>query len=747
MKGRIRKILRRSFLIGSAAIVGGVAFGVWQVSRPVANPLRPGPGASTLNPYILIDAAGVTVIAPRAEMGQGIHSTLAALVAEELDIAWEDIRVIHGPPAQAYYNGAVVGGAMPFRDYAMSEFQHGLAASLGAVGKPLNLQITGGSTSARDGFDKMRQAGATARETLKAAAAAQFGIPVAALRTAEGAVIAPDGRTLTYSALAAAAAQIQPVPAPLRPAAAWRYLGRSMPRTDMAAKTDGTAQYGMDIRLPGMRFAAVRLNPRRSGMVSFDATQALAMPGVERVVDLGTGIAVVASNTWLAFQAAAAVDIVWEAAAYPPTTDEMAQAIAAAFDKKPDSRLRNDGNVASEVAGGTEVVAEYSVPWLAHAAMEPLNATALFTGDALTLWTGSQAPLILRDRCAAAVGLAQEKVTVHVPFIGGGFGRRAEFDYGVLAARIAAELPDVPVQVVWSREEDMRGDFYRPAAIARFRGIVKDGEAVTLDGAIAAPSVTRNAALRLSGRALPMADKAHVEGAFDQPYGIPNFRIAGHLADLDVPVGYWRAVANSFNGFFLDSFIDELAHAAGRDPLEFRLQLAAREHAPSAGVIAAVAGMAGWTGDTPPGVGRGVGFTYSFGTPVAQVVEVVQQEDGKITIPRVWIACDVGTALDPRNIEAQMTGGAIFGLSAAVMGEITFRDGAAEQSNFTDYDALRMHNAPAFEVEVLATGDHIGGVGEPGTPPAMPALANALFDLTGKRARDLPLIRHFDLLI
>lgn len=747
MKGRIRKILRRSFLIGSTAILGGVAFGVWQVSRPVANPLQPGPGASTLNPYILIDGSGVTIIAPRAEMGQGIHSTLAAMVAEELDVAWEDIRVIHGPPAQAYYNGAVMGAAMPFRDYAKTEFQHGLAANLGTVGKAFGLQITGGSTSARDGFDKMRHAGATARETLKAAAAARLGIPVAALRTRDGTVIAPDGTTLAYTELAAAAAQVEPPRVPLRPAAAWKYLGRNMPRTDMTAKTDGTAQYGMDTRLPGMRFATLRMNPRRSGMVSFDATQALTMAGVEKVIDLGSGVAVIATNTWLAFQAAAAIEIEWEAAAYPPTTSEMSAVIAAAFDGRPDSRLRDDGNVAADIAGGTVLTAEYRVPWLAHAAMEPLNATAVFTGDALTVWAGSQAPLILRDRCAEAVGVARENVTVHTPFIGGSFGRRAEVDYGILAARIAAQMQGVPVQVVWTREEDMRCDFFRPAAIARFRGIVKDGEAVTLDGAIAAPSVTRNAALRLSGRAPPMADKAHVEGAFDQPYGIPNFRIAGYLADLDVPVGYWRAVASSFNGYFLDSFIDEMAHAAGRDPLEFRLQLAAREHAPSAGVIEAVAGMAGWTGQTPPGVGRGVGFTYSFGTPVAQVVEVVQQEDGKIMIPRVWIACDVGTALDPRNIEAQMTGAAIFGLSAAVMGEITFRDGIAEQGNFHEYDALRMHNAPAFEVEVLETGDHIGGVGEPGTPPAMPALANALFDLTGKRARDLPLIRHFDLLI
>jgi isoquinoline 1-oxidoreductase subunit beta len=747
MKGRIRKILRRTFLIGSTAIVGGVAFGVFQASRPLANPLQPGPGETTLNPYILIDAQGVTIIAPRAEMGQGIHSTLAAMVAEELDVAWEEIRVIHGPAAQAYYNGAMMGAAMPFRDYAMTDFQHGLAGTMGNVGKVLGLQVTGGSTSARDGFEKMRHAGASARETLKRAAADRLGVAAETLRTENGKVIAPGGTEIAYVDLAAEAAAIDPPRVELRPRSAWKYLGQSMPRIDMEAKAKGTATFGIDIRLPGMKFATVKMNPRRAGMASFDATAALAMPGVEHVMDLGDGIAVVANNTWLAFQAAEMVEIVWQDAPYPATTAALSEAIGAAFATKANSVLRDDGNVERPVDGGTVVTAEYHVPWLAHATMEPMNATALYTGDTLEVWAGSQAPLMLRDRCAAVTGLKPDRVIIHTPMMGGSFGRRSESDFARYAAVVARGMPGVPVQVTWSREEDMRHDFYRPAAMARFRGVVKDGEAVTLDGAIAAPSTTRIASRRLAGFAPPGADKGHVEGAFDQPYGIPNFRIAGHLADLDVPIGFWRAVGNSYNGFFLDSFIDEMAHAAGRDPLEFRLQLVAREHAPSAGVIEAVAGMSGWSGQKTEGIGRGVGFTHSFGTPVAQVVEVVRMESGKIRIARAWIACDVGTALDPRNIEAQMISGAIFGFSAAVMGEITFEDGIVEQSNFHDYDALRMHNTPAFEVEILEANTHLGGVGEPGTPPSMPALANALFDLTGIRARELPLIKQFDLLI
>jgi isoquinoline 1-oxidoreductase beta subunit len=306
-------------------------------------------------------------------------------------------------------------------------------------------------------------------------------------------------------------------------------------------------------------------------------------------------------------------------------------------------------------------------------------------------------------------------------------------------------MPGTPVQLTWSREEDMRHDFYRPGAIARFRGAVKDGRAVLLDGQIAAQSTTRQAGQRLAGFAPPGPDKGHVEGAFDQPYAIPNYRIRGYLAEMDIPVGFWRAVGNSFNGFFHDTFLDEMAHAAGADPLEFRLSMMREAHAPSAGTLEAVREMSGWTGQTPDGIGRGVGFTYSFGCPVAQVVEVID-EGGLIRINRAWIAADVGLALDPGNIRAQLEGGMIYGLSAAVFGQITFAGGAVEQGNFPDYDALRLHNSPLIETRILQSNRHMSGVGEPGTPPAMPALANALFDLTGTRARRLPLLDQFDLL-
>ncbi|MDG4649952.1 molybdopterin-dependent oxidoreductase [Roseibacterium sp. SDUM158017] len=739
------KITRRTLLIGSAAVAGGVAFGVWQYRRELPNPLEPGEGQATLNPWIIIDRQGVTVIAARAEMGQGVYTTLPALVAEELDVPWENVRVMHGPAARAYYNGAVTSHALPINDYERTGFHEAIIEAMTVLPKMIGLQITGGSTSTLDAYEKLRMAGATARETLKRAAAERLDMVPGALDTRDGMVIAPGGIEIPYTDLAEDAARMEPPRGvPLRPSSGWRYLGKSMPRLDMAAKATGTAEFGIDVRRPGMKFATVRMSPRLGGtMERHDATAALAMPGVERVIDLGTGVAVVATNTWLAFRAAEAVDIDWGPAPYPGTSGEMLQAIRGSLDDAPNSTLRDDGDVDGlEIGGDDRVVeAEYTVPFLAHATMEPMNATAHFTGDKLEIWTGTQSPGIAEMAAAEAVGLDADRVTCHVTYLGGGFGRRGEVDFAVLAARVAAEMEGTPVQVTWSREEDMRHDFYRPAAAARMRGVIRGGFAQGLDGRVAAPSVTRQWLRRLGGAAPPGPDKGHVEGMFNQPYAIPNYRVTGHLTALDVPVGFWRSVGNSFNGFFMESFIDEMAQAANRDPLAFRLDLAAREHAPSARVLEAVAEMSNWTGRTDAGKGRGVAMTYSFHTAVAVVVEVGDR-DGDVLIDRAWIACDVGTALDPGIIRQQMESGLIYGLSAAALEEITFDGGEVQQWNFPDHDALRLHTCPEIEVRILETQDHLGGVGEPATPPSMPALANAVFDLTGERIRDLPLSRR-----
>ena len=740
------KLTRRTFLIGSTAIAGGVAFGVYKVKTPSPNPLIPAEGEAVLNPYIIIDQSGVSIITPRAEMGQGVHTTLAALVAEELDVDMADVTTRHGPAAQAYFNGAVLGSSLPFKEYAMSEFQHALGNQIGQVGKLLSLQITGGSTSTVDAFEKMRAAGASAREALKLAASQRLGIPVAQLKTENAHVIAPDGSRLSYIELAPIAAQLEAPQVPLRPREQWKQLGRSIPRVDMLAKSTGTATFGLDVRVPGMKFAALRANPHLNGaMQRFDASDAKAMPGVEGVYDLGDAIAVVARNSWLAMQAVEAVSVDWGPSPHPATMEEIDARIRAALDDRANSTLRDDGDADVLPAGSTEITAEYHLPYLPHATMEPMNATALFDGDHLTIWAGNQSPVIVRDKCAKIAGLSSDAVTVHTTWMGGGFGRRGEVDYAQYATRLAVQIPGVPVQLMWSREEDMSHDFYRPGAMARFRGAVKDGKAVVMDGHIAAQSAMVQAGGRMMG--LPMAgpDKILVEGAYDQPYRIPNYRIRGHVADLDLPVGFWRSVGASYNGFFHETFIDELAHAAGRDPLEFRLELMRDEDPISAAVLEAVRDMSNWTGKTAANVGRGVAFTWSFGTPVAEVIEVVD-EGGTIRIANAWIAADVGIALDLSIVQAQMEGALIYGLSAALHGQITFEQGAAQQLNFPDQDALRIHTTPRIETRILQNKPHISGIGEPGTPPSMPALGNALFDLTGTRARKLPLADQFPLL-
>lgn len=738
------RIARRSFLVGSVAVAGGVAFGVWAVRRPVRNPLAP-PDGVALNPFLILDRSGVTVVPGRAEMGQGAQTTLAALVAEELDLDWAEVRVLHGPADAAYANTALLEAGLPMPDYSLAGWRLTLAEAIGAASKLMGLQITGGSTSIRDGYERLRLAGASAREALKQAAAERLGTPPDRLRTEAGAVVAPDGTRLPYADLAEAAARIPAPQVTLRPPSAWKLLGRSLPRPDSRAKVTGAATFGVDIRLPGMKFASPRMCPRLGGtMLRFDPAPALAIPGVERVIDLGDGVAVVARNSWAAMQGAGAVAVEWGRAPYPPTTEAIFSRIEAAFDGRRNSRLRNDGDVERALGTAAQVLeAEYRLPFLAHSTMEPMNATALYTGDRLELWAGNQTPRVQAQRAGAALGLSEAQVTVHTPIMGGGFGRRLESDYSVLAARVAQAMPGTPVQVVWSREEDMTHGFYRPGIVARMRGAVAGGQALAFEARIAGPSVLHQAGPRMMGLPVAGPDKGHVEGAFDQPYAIPNYRVEGYLADLAVPLGFWRAVGNSHNGFIHEGFLDELAHAAGRDPLEFRLELMRPASAIAANVLETVGRISGWGAPRAPGTGRGVAFTWSFGTPVAQVIEVADQ-GGRIRLTKAWIVCDLGRALDPGIVQQQMESGLIYGLSAAIHGRITFADGEVQQRNFPDYDALRISGVPRIETFIHQVQGRMGGAGEPATPPAAPALVNAIFDLTGVRARELPLEGQFD---
>lgn len=729
----IGKIARRTFLVGAVAIAGGAAFGTYAYRRPYPNPLK----GDALTPYVLIDTNGVTIIAPRAEMGQGIHTTLAALVAEELDVAWEDITVLHGPAAKAYYNASLLEEMVPFKPTDDSWLANTARAATEIPGKFLGIQATGGSTSIPDGYEKMRAAGATARAALIAAAARRSGQPESALKTDAGAVVLPDGTRLAYTDLAADAASA-PLPdtPPLKPQSGWKLLGTSLPRVDMVAKSTGTAAYTADIRLPGMVFATLRANPHRGAPITrFDATAARAVPGVKDVLETPYGLAVIATNTWAAFQGAGALDIDWAPASYTPDTAAMEAELAAAFTEgAQDSRRRNDGDVEATLAQGTTLEAEYNVPHLAHMTMEPLTAAAWLQDGKLQIWAGNQSPGLAVAAGAQITGLPADQIEVHTLVMGGGFGRRGEMDFIKPAIALAQAMPGTPVLLTWTREEDTAHDMYRPAAMARIRARLDGQKIAAFDIGVAAPSVSAGA----FGRAdIPVfgPDPTLVQGLAETPYTAPAFRITAYRAPTNVPVGFWRSVGASQNGFFLDSAMDELAHLAGADPLAFRL--AHLDHAPSRAVVEAVGEASGW-GSTAPGRAKGIAFCYSFGVPVAEVIEVADTPDG-IRLTGAWIAADPGIALDPSIIEAQLSGAMIYGLSAAITGKITFADGAAEQNSFPDADPLRMPQCPPVTVRILQSGGPIRGIGEPGLPPAAPALANAIFALTGTRHRRLPL--------
>ena len=729
-------IARRTLLVGSAALVGGTAFGWVMYRRPYPNPIASA-GIAALTPYVLIEQTGVTIIAPRAEMGQGIHSTLAALVAEELDMAWEDVTVIHGPTASAYYNAAMLEDAVPFAPTDDGWAAATMRSAMQVPAKFLGLQMTGGSTSVADGFGKMRAAGAVARVALVAAAARRLGLDPAQLKTEAGAVVAPDGTRLHYTELAVEAASVDlPDVPPLRDKALWKLLGTDLPRKDVPGKSTGTAIFTGDLRLPGMKFATVRTNPGLGGaMIGYDASVAEKLPGVERIVTLPDGVAVVASNTWAANQAADAILFDWAPAPYRATTAEMEADLAAAFTRDAfDAQGRDDGDVDANLSGPLTLEADYIVPYLAHATMEPMCAIAWLHDGKLDLWTGTQAPGLARSAAAEVAGLETEMVEVHTQLMGGGFGRRAEVDVVRQAVHVAKAVEGTPVLLAWTREEVMTHDMYRPMAMGRVRAMVTDGAVTAFDFATAASSTIASLSGRLGYPALG-PDATILQAAWEQPYAFANYRVSGFRAPAGVPVGFWRSVGASQNAFFHDCAVDELAHLAGVDPLLFRMRQIS--HLPSIKVLETVGEMSGW-GTTPPGRARGVAFSLSFGVPVAEVIEVENSEAG-LRLTGAWIAADVGVALDPRNIEAQLSGAMVYGLSAAMTGEITFAGGKVEQQNFWDYAPMRLHQCPPITVRVLESGGPIRGVGEPGTPPAAPALANAIVALTGERHRRLPL--------
>ncbi|MEO1576159.1 MAG: molybdopterin cofactor-binding domain-containing protein, partial [Pseudomonadota bacterium] len=552
-----------------------------------------------------IDASGITLITPRADKGQGAHSIQAYLLAEELDIDPLTVALSPGRPDPAYYNGAVLDESAP----GLGHF----------LGKMLGMQLTGGSSTVPDLYERLREAGAVARETLKQVAADRFELSRDQLSTRDAAVVLPDGNRVPYTELAAAAADQSPVTdVTLRDPSQWKYLGHPMPRVDIVDKSTGRQRYGIDVDLPDMVYATVRTNPALGApMNGYDAAAAEGMRGVMKIAPITGGVAVIADNTWRAFRAANAIKCDWAPGDYPADTDAMwAQLESHLEPGSRDHRRRNDGDVDDALAGGDVVAATYRAPYLAHAPLEPLSATVKVTGDRVDVWTGTQIPRFVEDHVIELTGLAREQVHLHVLPIGGSFGQRLEDTYVKQAVETAMTMPGRPVKMTWTREEDFSHDYPRPMAMGACRGAVRDGKVSAVDMDLVCQSLVTSWFGRL-WMAPPGPDATITTGAFDQPYAIDHYRVTGYRAKEMVGVSSWRSVAASQNGFFHECFLDELIHAAGADPVEERLRLC--DDPVARRVLEKAAQTASWNGpDGGNGRGRGVALVSSFGVPVAE---------------------------------------------------------------------------------------------------------------------------------
>ena len=739
-RGRTAKWTRRGF-IGAGVLAGGallIGVGV-RPGNPVGK-LGPvvagGEGEQLINSWLKIDADNiVTAIVPHCEMGQGAHSVLAQMLADELDADWSLVRVMQAPTDGSYVvtdtiRGFVAPGTLDAPDW-LEPTWNGLFTRIGQLADGL---ITGGSSSIRTtGQHTMRIAGAAARQMLVGAAAKAWGVPAAEISTANSILShKASGRSAPYAQFAAAAAeQDMPQTPALKAPKDYRLMGTDAPRTDIPAKVNGTASFGIDALIPGqtMTYAAVRRVPVPGTRVAkMDAGAAKAMPGVLQILNMGDFIAVVADSYWQAQQALNAITAEYTApeSAIRSSQDQFAR-FAAALDEAGDTggkEVIGHGDVPAAMQSAAKTIsAEYQVPYLAHAPLEPMNATVWVRDDQCEIWTSTQVPLFARSAAAKALGLSKDDVTVHHPLLGGGFGRRLETDYVVMAARIG-QATGYPVKMIWSREEDTQKGLFRCADMSRF-------------------SAGLDAQGRLTAYNNVFTQRHDPADACDCAfYDIPNKSIRVAEAELHLPFAAFRSVDHSQQAFFIESFIDEAAQAAGRDPLDFRLAMLGKSPRHKA-VLEKVAAMANWGTKPAAGWGRGIALTESFGSIVAEVVEV-DMTGGKPRLTNVWCAADPGFAMNPDGFRNQMEGGIVFGLTAALYGEISLKDGAVEQGNFHDYRLMRLDECPAITVEII-NGNHekLGGAGEPGLPPAAPALANAIFAATGKRLRALPIAKHF----
>ncbi len=692
---------RRRLLQGGLALGGSLVIG-WEVGR-ARRAAGQGTAGFAPNAWVRIDRDGtVTILNPQSEMGQGTLTSMAMVIADELDADWARVRVEQAPVDPAYGE-----------------------------------QMTAGSASIRRSLGTWRRAGAAAREMLAAAAAQTWGVPVAEVETDRGRVLhRPSGRVLGYGELAETAARL-PVPqAPrLKPPERFTLIGHRVPRLDTPPKVTGRAIYGIDVTVPGLLVASVERCPVFGGRLrSFDATAAKAVPGVRHVVAISRGVAVVADGYWAARRGREALRVTWDEGPAARVSSESIGRAQAALVRRPGPVARREGDVERALRGAGRVLeATYELPFLAHATMEPPNCTAHVRADGCDVWVGTQNQTGAQREAMRITGLPRERVRVHVTLLGGGFGRRGEVDYVTDAVEVSRAV-GAPVKVIWSREEDIRHDVYRPATSHRLQAALgADGRPVAWLHRIAGPGI-------LHQRGLPAGsmDRTMVEGAANLPYDVPNLQVEYAHRDDGIPVGFWRSVGASYNAFVVESFVDELAHAAGTDPVAYRRALLGRSPR-HAGVLELAAQKAGWGQPLPPGRGRGVAVAFSYGSWAAEVAEVSVDGDGRVRVHRVVCAVDCGLAINPDQVAAQMEGGIVWGLTAALRGEITIRDGRVQQSNFHDYPMLRIEEMPAVEVHIVPSAEAPGGVGEPGVPPLAPAVANAVFAATGRRVRRLPI--------
>jgi isoquinoline 1-oxidoreductase beta subunit len=703
---------RRDFLKVGAAAGGGLVlgfhlpFGGEAVARAAGKPFAP-------NAFIRIGADDlVTVVVGKAEMGQGVFTALPMLIAEDLEADWTKVRVESAPVDPAYNHPA------------------------------FGMQMTGGSTSVWSSWEQMRKAGATAKAMLVAAAAATWKVDPSTLRAEKGFVIHDaSSRRLSFGALAETAATLTPPKdVVLKDAKDFKIVGKPTRRLDTPEKVNGKAQFGLDVTVPGMLVALIQRPPVFGGKaLKVDDTKTKAVPGVIAIGQPSFGVVVVAKGFWAAKKGRDALQVQWDDGPNAALSTDALREEFRALAKTPGVVAKKEGDAAAVLAGAAKKLeAEYEVPYLAHAMMEPLNCVVDLRPDSCEIWTGTQFQTMDRAAAAEVAGLKPEQVQIHTTLLGGGFGRRAtpRSDFIREAVEIA-KVVKAPVKVISTREDDIKGGFYRPMWHDRIAaGLDAGGKPVAWTHTIVGQSIL--AGTPFESMVKGGIDDASVEGAADLAYAVPNLYVDLHSPRPGVPVLWWRSVGHSHTAFVVESFIDELAHAAGKDPFEYRRALLGSQPRHK-GVLELAAAKAGWGKPLPAGRARGIAVHASFGSFVAQVAEVSMSPRGQVRVHRVVAAVDCGQYVNPDTIAAQIEGGVAFGLSAALHGQITLKGGRVVQSNFHDYEVLRLNEMPEVEVHIQPSGEKPGGVGEPGVPPVAPAVANAIFALTGSRVRRLPI--------